>query len=128
MTARSTTAGHAGQVLEDDARGHERDLGLGGAGRAATRSASRRRLAWTIPLAGVAEDVLEQDLDRDGGAVEVDPVAQDGQTVEVRAGRRRGAPGAERIDRCQRVLSSLARYTRWVQAYRDRPTIAAAGR
>ena len=34
---------HAGQVLEDHARGHERDLGLGGARPAATRPASRRR-------------------------------------------------------------------------------------
>ena len=33
MTARSTTAGHAGEVLEQDAGRHERDLGLGGGAR-----------------------------------------------------------------------------------------------
>ena len=41
--------GHAGQVLEDHARGHERDLGLGGATRVATRSASPRRRRGPSP-------------------------------------------------------------------------------
>ena len=63
-------AGHAGEVLEDDAGGHEGNLGL------------RRPFLMTAaeladvvlgddPAAGEAEGVLEEDADGEGEAVEV---------------------------------------------------------
>ena len=52
----------AGEVLEEDARGHERDLGLGGGARPpGQQRLDVRRLDHAA--AGVAEEVLEQDLD-----------------------------------------------------------------
>ena len=54
----------AGEVLEQDPRGHERDLGLGGG----TRSPGEQRLDVSRvdhAAAGMAEQVLEQDLDGD---------------------------------------------------------------
>ena len=57
--------GHAGEVLEDDPGRHERDLGL----RGDARPPGGERLDVLRPddaAAGVAQDVLEQDLQRDG--------------------------------------------------------------
>ena len=117
----------AGQVLEEHARGHERDLGLG-------RDAGppgRERLDVLRPdhaATGVAERVLQQDLDRDGRRGQVDPVGQDGEPVDVREARTERGSGAEGVVRWQRGGSSLARYTRGVQAYRDRSADAGAAR
>ena len=111
MTARSTTAGHAGEVLEEDAGRHERDLGLGGD----ARPPRRQRLdvgRLDDPAAGVAEDVLEQDLERDRRPLEVDPVAERGQpTVVGQAGPEAG-PGAERIGMGHASSVAVGRYTR----------------
>ncbi len=96
MTARSTTAGNAGEVLEQDTRRHERDLGLGGR----ARPPGQQRLdvgRVDHAAAGVAERVLEQDLDRDRQGGEVDPVGDGVEPVDVReAGPERRA-GAEWI-------------------------------
>ena len=97
MTARSTTAGNAGEVLEQDAGGHERDLRLGGG----ARPPGQQRLdvgRLDDAAAGVPEQVLEQDLDRDRQRGEVDPVGDGVEPVDVgEAGPERRA-GAERID------------------------------
>ena len=93
--------GHAGEVLEHDARGHERDLGLA---RAARAPGGERRdvLLADDAAAGVAQRVLEQDLERDRGPAEVDAEREAGrrerrQPVEVgEAGAERGA-GAEGV-------------------------------
>ena len=53
------------------------------------RPASRRRRP-DDPAAGVAERVLEQDLDRDRRAVEVDPASEGVQPVDVRQAAPRG--------------------------------------
>ena len=88
--------GHAREVLEQDARGHERDFGLGGEpGRHEARVSTSAGVDQ--PAAGMAERVLEQDLERDGRRLEVDPVAQRGEPPVIRqAGAERGA-GAEGI-------------------------------
>ena len=63
--------GHAGEVLEHDASGHERHLGLARA--AGTPGAERRDvLLANDPAAGVSQGVLQQDLERDGGPALVD--------------------------------------------------------
>ena len=93
--------GHAGEVLEHDARGHERDLRLARAARAPGRE-SRDVLLADDPAAGVPQRVLEQDLERDGGPPEVDAEREAGgrqrrQPVEVgQAGAERGS-GSEGV-------------------------------
>ena len=75
--------------------------------------------------AGVAEHVLEQDLDRDGGAVAVDPVVQDRQPVDVReavaeasSGRRTGRSRRQRVH--PRWLATLDACKRTAPARRPR--------
>ena len=54
----------AGEVLEQDTRGHERDLGFGGG--TGPPGQQRLHVRWVDHAsAGMAEQVLEQDLDRD---------------------------------------------------------------
>ena len=78
----------AREVLQDDPRRHERDLGLGRLARAARRSGSSTSASRDDAAAGVAEQVLEQDLDRDRGRAEVDAIRR-----RRRAGR---GPAARR--------------------------------
>ena len=56
--------GHAGEVLQQHARGRERHLGLGRRPRASAASASTSSRVTCTP-ADLAEQVLEQDLDRE---------------------------------------------------------------
>ena len=89
--------GDAGEVLEHDPGRHERDVRLG----RDTRSPGAQPLdvlASDDATAGVAQDVLEQDLDRDRGRVEVDPVGERVQPVVVGQARAERCPGAEGID------------------------------
>ena len=93
---------HAGEVLEDHPGRHERDLGLAAVAR---RHAGERRhvLLPDDPAAGVAEDVLEQDLERERGPAEVgrghDAAAIEGLEGEpVGQARDRATPGL-RTDR-----------------------------
>ena len=65
---------HAGEVLEQDPGRHERDLRLGGG----PRSPGEERLdvlGADDPAARVAEQVLEQDLDRHRERRQIDPIA-----------------------------------------------------
>ena len=55
----------AGEVLEDDPGRHERDLGLAAGARPPGGEAPARPPRATMPAAGVAEDVLEEDLQGD---------------------------------------------------------------
>jgi hypothetical protein len=45
----------------------------------------------------MAEDVLEQDLQRDGRPDKVDPIGEGGEAIEVRQARSERGTGAERI-------------------------------
>ncbi len=61
------------QVLEDHPAGHERQLGLAGT----ARPPGGERLdvlGPDDPAAGLAQDVLEQDLDRHRGRGEIEPI------------------------------------------------------
>ena len=83
--------GHAGEVLEDDAGGHERDLGLAAGARTPGREGRHVLLAHDA-AAGVAERVLEQDLEGDRRAARVHAEAR---PEPARADRRyrSGRPG-----------------------------------
>ena len=85
-----------GQVLEDHTRRHERDLGLG-RDPGTPRREGLEVLGPDQPAAGVAQGVLEQDLDRDRGRREIDPVADRGQPVVVRETGGERTAGVERI-------------------------------
>ena len=74
ITARSTTAGTPGEVLEDHPGRHERDLGLGRLRPAATTRSVSTSARLDDAAAGVAEHVLEEDLEGDRARPEVDPV------------------------------------------------------
>ena len=87
----------AGEVLEDHAGGHERDLGLGGDARAPGRQ-GLDVLGAHDAVSGVTEQVLEQDLDRDRRAGQVEPVAEDLEPVDVRKARAERCSGAEGVD------------------------------
>jgi hypothetical protein len=109
---------HPREVLEDDAGGHERDLGLGADARP-PRCKALHVGRLHHPAARVPQGVLEQDLQGHRGPPKVDPVADRLQAVavgEARTERLAGAKGVERhgVPRC-------AGYTRRVQAYRARP-------
>ena len=67
--------GHAGEVLEQDAAGHERDLGLAGAAGPPGRQGRDVGLGHDA-AAGVSERVLEQDLEGDRRPAEVDAELQ----------------------------------------------------
>ena len=91
----------AGEILEEDAGGHERDLGLG----RSAGSPGQEGLDVLRPdrrSARVAEQVLEQDLDRHRQRREIDSIADDVEPVEIgQTGSETGA-GTERIgDRCR---------------------------
>ena len=87
--------GHAGEVLEQDPRRHERDLGLGrGAGSPGREGLDVRRLDQAA--AGIPEGVLEEDPERDRGAVEVDSIAE-GSEPPVVGGPRQVGAGTEWI-------------------------------
>ena len=79
---------HAGEVLEEDSRGHERHFGL----RRDAGLPSRQRLDFlgpNDPAARVTQDVLEENLQCHGRGPEVDSIGQDVESVVV------GQPGAE---------------------------------
>ena len=103
--------GHAGEVLEDDPRGHERDLGLAAAARPPGGEGRDVLLAHDA-AAGVAQRVLEQDLEGDGRSPEVDPEGEAGgrervEAVEVReAGAERGS-GTEGVRRGHGLISTV---------------------
>ena len=88
--------GHAGEVLEQDPRGHERDLGVD------RRAGPPRREGLHVgradqSAAGVPKRVLEQDLDRDRRVGQVDPVGQRGEPPVVREAVAEGGTGSEWI-------------------------------
>ncbi len=90
----------AREVLEEDPGGHERDLGLG---RLAGSPGQQRLdiLGADGRTAGIAEQVLEQDLDRDRQRREVDPVADGVESIQVRQACPEAGARAERVgDRC----------------------------
>ncbi len=108
----------AGQVLEDHPGGHERQL------RFARTAGAPCREGLDIGRAddastGLPEDVLEQDLDRDRGGRQVEPVGQRREPPDV------GQPGTERSSGIERVgrghgssFRRGGRYTRRVESYR----------
>ena len=73
----------AGEVLQDDARGHERDLGLGGLAGTPGGQGRHVRLGDDA-TAGMPEQVLEQDLDGDRGGGKVEAIRDGVQPVDVR--------------------------------------------
>ncbi len=93
--------GDAGEILEHHPRRHERDVGLCGL----TRSPGAQPfhvVACDDPAAGVAEYVLEQDLDRHRRPTEVDSVCQRVQPV-IGQGMGTGGQGAARAERIGRI-------------------------
>ena len=102
MAARSTTRGHAGEVLQDHARGHERQLHVG-SGAAAFQRASRRTSSsrHQVAVAGCAARPRAGRGSRTaaarGGAT---PASRErGQAVEVTGRRRWRAWRGRRTDR-----------------------------
>ena len=100
---------NAGEVLHDDPGGHERDLdgrcARGGRGARLPSCESDDVGLSDDPAAGVPENVLEQDLDRDWQTAQIRgqcglrtaALRQSGESVEVgQSGAKRG-PGPERI-------------------------------
>ena len=109
---------HPGEVLEEDAGGHERDLGLG----CLTGPPGRECLdiaGLDDAAAGMAKDVLEQDLEGDGRPIEVDPVRDRGQPVVVGEPVAKARPGSERIGDGHSSSVAGGRYTRCMEEYRD---------
>jgi hypothetical protein len=87
---------HAGEVLEDDPRRHERNLGLA-AGPGPPPGQGLDVLGLDEAIAGVTQDVLEQDLERDRRAFEVDQSLDRGEAVEIRQPRAEAGPRAEGV-------------------------------
>ncbi|GIW20357.1 MAG: hypothetical protein KatS3mg065_0653 [Chloroflexota bacterium] len=87
---------HAGEVLEDDPGRHEGDLGLAAAA-GSPGGEGEDVLGGDDAAAGVAEGVLEEDLQGDGGATEVDPVVEGRQAVVVGEAGAQGSAGAEGV-------------------------------
>jgi hypothetical protein len=87
----------AGEVLEDDAGRHERDLGLAGRPGRHAVSVSTSASFRTMPPAGVSEDVLEQDPDGDRQARRAGPSAKRIDPIQVREARAERRPGAEGV-------------------------------
>jgi hypothetical protein len=86
----------AREVLEDDPRRHERDLGIG----RAARPPGCEGLDVTLgddAAARVTQHVLEQDAHGDGQAGRPGPASQGIQSVQVRQARTQRRPGAERV-------------------------------
>ena len=125
--------GHAREVLEDDARGHERDLGLAAAARAATRRGPRRPPRGRSPPPAWRSTFSRRILRVTGARPRSIPRASAGgrervEAVEVREAGAERSSGAEGVgrghglistvgDRAMRVRPRTARYTRWVEAY-----------
>ncbi len=84
----------AGEILEQDAGRHERDLGLGCHARPPCQQRLHVRRAGRRPV-GVTEQVLEQDLDRDGQRGQVDPIADGLESVDVGEARAEGRASIE---------------------------------
>ena len=86
----------AGEVLEDHPGRHERDLGL-----RRDRGAPRREGLDVgrvdEPATGVAEHVLEEDLERHRGAVELDPAPERAQPPGIGKAGPEARPGTEWI-------------------------------
>ena len=93
----------AGEVLEEDPRGHERDLRLGRHARVARRGASRRPRARTTPPPAWRSRFSSRILTVTGRAAEVDPVDDGVEPVDVGQPGTEGCPGAEGVDPCHRV-------------------------
>ena len=109
--------GHAGEVLEDDPCRHERDLGLAGLLRPPRRERHDVVLA-DHAVAGMPQNVLEEDLERHRGPREVDgPTVEGSQRVQVGQPGAHRLSGAERVAGCQPVLPRCD-YTRRVKEYR----------
>ena len=88
---------HAGEVLEDDPRRHERDLGLGRLpGPPGGEGLDVARVDQAA--AGVAEQVLEQDPDRDRQGGLAGEARDRAQPVDVGQARRKRPAGAEGVD------------------------------
>ena len=105
--------GHAGEVLEDDPRGHERDLGLGRGPRPPGRQ-GLDVLGADDAATGMTEQILEQDPDRHGEAGAGQRTVQGRQAIDVRQAVAQARPGAERVVRRQRVhLPWLATLDAW---------------
>jgi len=89
---------HAREVLENDPRRHERDLG----GRRRARSPGGERLdivGARHRAAGVAEDVLQEDLEGHRGPSQIDSVVEGAQPVDIRQAGSERPSGPERIAR-----------------------------
>ena len=81
---------------------------LAAAAPAASAASVSTSAGRTMPPPGVAEDVLEQDLERDGTPPEVEPEWTEGaQPVEVGEARTEARAGAERVAGPARVVPSL---------------------
>ena len=90
---------NAGEVLEDHPRRHERQLDVVAGRRPGSPPGERLDVSRSDdPAAGVAEGVLEQDLDRHRDPSEVHTeVFESAQPVEVGERRAEARPGIERI-------------------------------
>ena len=100
---------HAGEVLQDDAGREEGNLRV--AARPRPPAGDPREILLRHEAApGVPQDVLQEDLQRDGGAIEVDLGRQRGDGHEVRKARPEAGSGADRLARRHGFLvCSLAR-------------------
>ena len=101
---------HAGEVLEDHPRRHERDLCIGAAtGPPAGENLDVRR-AHEAP-ARMAENILEQNAQRHRRSLEVEAIGQDGQPIVVGKPRSQARPGAEGVVVRHASRSSLSAQT-----------------
>ncbi len=89
--------GDAGEVLEDDTRRHERDLGLGRLARPPGGQGLDIGLGDDA-AARVPEQVLQQDPHHDRQPGRPGPALERIQPIEVREARAKGRPGAEGVD------------------------------
>ena len=105
--------GHPGEVLEHDPRRHEGDLGLGGdTGAPGCQGIDVGRL--DDPATGVAEDVLQEDLERDRSAGQIDSVADRGKGDIVREACPKAPPSIERIrDRHASSIAAVGTLVGW---------------
>ena len=114
--------GHAGEVLEDDAGGHERQLDVGRAELPGRQPASvSTSLGPDDPATGVAERVLEQDLDRhrDPAGVQAERPER-AQPVEVGSSGTEAGPGTERVVDGQRGIPRWVARIECMEAYPER--------
>ena len=88
--------GDAGEVLQDDPRGHERDLGLGAGRPGASRRAPRRPRAGRSPPPAWRSTFSSRTLSVTGRRAEVEPAAHGVEPVVGRGARRRATRGRRR--------------------------------